>query len=187
MNLKVRLFLVGLLSVGILLAFLFAGEAKKILSQNVNSWTEDAVADCALVLTGGPNRIREGFDLLAHRSVQKLVISGVNPVTDLKEIFPLWPYYPEVHEQDVVLERRSRSTFGNAQQSLPILQALRCRDVILVTGRIHMYRSLRTFRSEFPPNLRILPRAVIGVAIEPGYYDLSLEVIKSLFYSLWAY
>lgn len=187
MSFKVKFLLLGALAAGIGLAFLFASEANKILAQNLNSWSEDAVADCALVLTGGPNRIREGFDLLSHRSVQKLIISGVNPMTDLKEIFPLWAFYPEVHEQDVVLERRSRSTFGNAQQSLPILQALRCRDVILITARIHMYRSLRTFHSEFPASLRILPRAVIGVNLEPTSYDLGLEIIKSLFYSLWAY
>ena len=97
-------------------------------------------------------------------------------MTDFKELFPLWPYYPEVHEQDVVLERRSRSTFGNAQQSLPIIQALRCRDVILVTSRIHMYRALRTFQSEFPASVRIIPRAVVGSTIDPSFYDLSLEV-----------
>ena len=187
MNFKAKFALISVLVVSIFFAFVFASEAKKILNQKVNSWIEDPVADCALVLTGGPNRIREGFDLLSHHSVQKLVISGVNPITDLKEIFPLWPFYPEVHEQDVVLERRSRSTFGNAQQSLPILQALRCRDVILVTARIHMYRSLRTFQSEFPTSLKIIPRAVLGASYEPNPYDLGLEIIKSIFYSVWAY
>lgn len=171
----------------ILAVFLYTGEAKKILSQKVNSWNEDVSGDCALVLTGGPNRIREGFDLLAHRNVQKLIISGVNPLTDLKEIFPLWPFYQEVHEQDVVLERRALSTFGNAQQSLPIIQALRCRDVILVTSRTHMYRALRTIQSEFPSTIQIIPRAVVGQTLEPSFYDLSLEVIKCIFYSLWAY
>jgi uncharacterized SAM-binding protein YcdF (DUF218 family) len=186
-KLNLKFLLLGFLGAIILLTFIFTAEAKKILSQNLNSWTEDPVADCAVVLTGGPNRIREGFDLLSHRSVHKLVISGVNPATDLKEIFPLWAYYPEVHEQDVVLERRSRSTFGNAQQSLPILQALRCRDVILVTARIHMYRSLRTFHSEFPTSLKIIPRAVVGSSLDPSPYDLGLEMIKSIFYSVWAY
>ena len=184
---KTRIFLITLFLISVLVVFLYSGEAKKILSQNVNSWTEDAVGDCALVLTGGPNRIREGFDLLAHKSVQKVIISGVNPLSDFKELFPLWPFYPEVHEQDVVLERRSRSTFGNAQQSLPIVQALRCRDVILVTSRIHMYRALRTFHSEFPPSIHIIPRAVVGFTLEPNFYDLSLEILKCGFYSLWAY
>ncbi len=184
---KLRIALISFLLLNILVIFLFIGEAKKILSQRVNSWSEDASGDCVLVLTGGPNRIREGLDLLAHKSVQKLIISGVNPLSDFKELFPLWPFYPEVHEQDVVLERRSRSTFGNAQQSLPIIQALRCRDVILVTSRIHMYRAMRTFQSEFPPSIRLIPRAVVGQSVEPNFYDLSLEVLKCIFYSLWAY
>lgn len=184
---KKRIALISVLLFGILIISLYTGEAKKILNQKVNAWSEDVSGDCALVLTGGPNRIREGLDLLAHKSVQKLIISGVNPITDFKELFPLWPFYPEVHEQDVVLERRSRSTFGNAQQSLPIIQALRCRDVILVTSRIHMYRALRTLQSEFPASIRIIPRAVVGLTIEPNFYDLSLEVLKCIFYSLWAY
>lgn len=169
------------------LGWAFAREFHNVLNQSITSWNEDQSADCAVVVTGGPNRVREGFDLLSRRVVQKLIISGVHPQAELREIFPLWPYYGDLREQDVVLERRSRTTYGNAQQSLPLVEALRCRDVILITSRAHMYRTLRTFRAEFPSGFAILPRAVVGVSIVPSWGEVTLETLKSIFYSLWAY
>lgn len=168
-------------------SYLCIQKGQEILSQGVNSWVEDQVADCAVVLTGGPNRIREGFDLLSHKQVQKLIISGVHPQSELKDIFPLMPYYPELRKQDIVLEKRSHSTYGNAQQSLPLVQALHCRDIILITGRLHMHRALKTFQSEFPSSINIYSRAVLSSNLDPGLMDLGFEVIKSFFYDLWAY
>jgi len=165
----------------------FAREVRLILAQPLTSWTEDVSADCAVVVTGGPNRIREGVDLLARHAVQKLIISGVHPQASLKDIFSPWPFYGDLHEQDVILERRSRTTFGNAQQTLPIVEALRCRDVILITSRTHMRRAYETFRAEFPPTIPIIPRAVLSNTVEPSTSELANEAMKSLFYSIWAY
>src|SRR5262249_18488495 len=142
-----------------------------------NSWTDDQAADCAVVLTGGPGRVREGFDLLAHRDVRKLIISGVNPKATLKDIFPLWPYYGNLSEADVVLERRSGTTFGNAQQSLPLVEAFHCRNLILVTSQLHMYRALRTFKAIFPPEMEIKGRAVVSGSIHPKVWDHVFETI----------
>ncbi len=162
-------------------------EWRNIVRQEVNSWTEDQIADCAVVLTGGYYRIREGIDLLARKSVQKVIISGVNPQAELLGIFPQWPFYGDMREQDVILEKRSRSTFGNAQQSLPLVEALHCRDVILITSRIHMYRALKTFQSEFPAKVKIYPRAIVAGNVEPPWGEVCLEVIKSIFYSILFY
>ncbi|NJM09759.1 MAG: YdcF family protein [Bdellovibrionaceae bacterium] len=140
-----------------------------------------------IVLTGGPGRVREGFDLLAQGQVHKLIISGVHPRATLRDIFPQWPYYGTLRASDVVLERRSGTTYGNAQQSLPLVEALRCRSLVLVTSHLHMRRAFKTFRQVYPPELLILTRAVSSGSIPPRSSDLSFEVLKSLFYSLWAY
>jgi uncharacterized SAM-binding protein YcdF (DUF218 family) len=171
----------------VLFGWAFTHEAKNVLKQTVNSWTDEQAADCAVVLTGGAQRVREGFDLLSRHSIQKLIVSGVNPQVELKEVFPLWPYYGDLSEQNVILEKRSRTTYGNAQQSLVLLEALHCRDVIIVTSKLHMYRAMRTFKAELPQNLMIYPRALPGATSENGWSDIGLEVFKSLFYSLWAY
>ena len=171
----------------VFLSWAMLREMSRVRAQSLTSWLEDQTADCGIALTGGPNRIREGIDLLARKSIQKLIISGVNPQTDLRQIFPQMPYYGDISEKDVILERRSRTTFGNAQQSNPLVEALRCRDVILITSRAHMYRALQTFRAEFPPNIAILPRAVASQTADPGELEVAVEATKSLFYSLWAY
>ncbi len=162
-------------------------ESKKILAQKITAWTDDQRGDCAVVLTGSPGRVREGFDLIAQGRVRKLIISGVYPQAELIDIFPQLPYYGPISESDIVLEKRSLTTYGNAQQTQPLVEALQCKDIILVTSRLHMYRSLRIFRSVFPPEFEIKPRAVIAGSIDPDFFELTLEVTKSLFYRLWAY
>ncbi|MBK7842447.1 MAG: YdcF family protein [Bdellovibrionales bacterium] len=168
-------------------AWAFYEESLKISGQTVTSWEEDHAADCAVVLTGGAGRVREGFDLLAHKKIKKLVISGVYPHATLREIFPQWPYYGVLDQRNIILEKRSGTTYGNAQQSLPLIEALHCRDLILITSRIHMYRSMRIFSSVFPESFPIYPRSIVQGSYETPFPELAIEVMKSLFYSLWAY
>ncbi|MCM2281394.1 MAG: YdcF family protein [Bdellovibrionaceae bacterium] len=171
----------------LLSGWLFSREATRVRAFPATSWTEDHAADCAIVVTGGPGRVREGFDLLIRKSVQKLIISGVHPQAELRDIFPLWPYHGDLRESDVILEKTSQTTWGNAQQSLALVEALRCRDVVLVTSRLHMYRALSTFRAQFPSSIPIYPRAVISGSYTPGRHEVAWEAVKSIFYSLWAY
>ena len=89
--------------------------------------------------------------------------------------------------EDVVLERRSTTTYGNAQQTLPLVEALRCRSLVLVTSHLHMRRAYRTFRRIFPDEILILTRAISSGSVPPRFTDLWVEASKSLFYSTWAY
>lgn len=169
------------------IVYRFYQEYKMVVREPVQSWTVTQTADCAVVLTGGPGRVREGFDLLANKNVKKLVISGVYSNARLREIMPVWPFYGNLNESDVVLDRRSETTYGNAQQSLPIVEALKCRDVLLVTSRLHMYRAYRTFVATYPENIYVQKHAMIGGRYESSVWEISFEALKSLFYSLWAY
>jgi uncharacterized SAM-binding protein YcdF (DUF218 family) len=176
-----------LLILALALIFRFITEYRAVIQEPVLSWTQNQIADCAVVLTGGSSRVREGFDLLSNQNVKKLIISGVNPTSHLREIMPAWSFYGNLREDDVVLERRSETTYGNAQQSLSIVEALRCRDILLVTSRLHMHRAYKTFRGAYPENIEILRHAVVPRRLEMGVMETSLESFKSLFYSLWAY
>ncbi len=166
---------------------IFVKEAYSILATDIQAWKTDQSGDCAVVLTGGPGRVREGLDLLAQGAVKKLIISGTHPQARLREIFPMWPYYGELREEDVVLERRSRTTYGNAQQTLPLVEAFSCKEVILITSRVHMRRALQTFRAVFPLDIHLIPRATVPGRMNPSFQELGLETVKSLFYTLWAY
>ncbi|UXR63722.1 YdcF family protein [Bdellovibrio bacteriovorus] len=184
--LKSRSFWALLLLSGVVL-YRFVDEYHKVQGEKIQSWIKTPTADCAVVLTGGAGRVREGFDLLANQNVKKLVISGVYSNARLREIMPVWPFYGSLSENDVVLDRRSETTYGNAQQSLPIVEALKCRDILLVTSRLHMYRSYRTFRATFPENIYIEKHAIIGGRFESSVWESGFEALKSFFYSLWAY
>lgn len=166
---------------------LFLREFNRIKEEPISSWEKEISADCAVVLTGGANRVKEGFDLLSRGQIRKLIISGVYSNASLREIMPNWPFYGGMNPKDVLLEHRSSTTYGNAQQSLPLVEALGCRDVALVTSNLHMSRAYRTFVAVFPENFMISKHAVNPGRSEMGVLELSTEVLKSLFYSLWAY
>lgn len=171
----------------VVFTIIFYFEYMAVNSTNSTAWVQSRDADCGVVLTGGPGRIREGMDLLANRNIKKLIISGVNPNSEIKEIFPLWVFYPEVDEKDVVLEKRSETTFGNATQSLPLTEILSCQDVLLVTSALHMYRAKRTFLKVFPKIVDIKTHALARYSETDSIFDRMQETLKSLFYSAWAY
>lgn len=172
---------------GILISWIYYNQSQAILSEEVTAWVEDHAADCAIVLTGSPGRVREGFDLLSQKRIRKLIISGVYPQAQIRDIFPQWPYYGQVIEDDVVLEKKSSTTYGNAQQSLPLVESLHCKDVILITSRLHMYRSFRIFRSVLPGQYEILKRSIVAGHFTPTFFELFVETTKTIFYNLWAY
>lgn len=166
------------------LAFRFYREFQFVMKEPITAWTESKSADCAVVLTGGPGRVREGFDLLSNRQIKKLIISGVHITTELDDLLPLRPVYGEINDEDIVLDRRSTTTFGNAQQSLPLVEALKCRDVILVTSRLHMFRAYRTFRETFPESLVLVKHSIYGSTKDQRWGDTLFETVKSFFYSI---
>jgi uncharacterized SAM-binding protein YcdF (DUF218 family) len=171
----------------VLVTILVRNEWKRVKTFPVNSWTQDQRAECAIVLTGGPGRVREGFDLLSRKQIKKLIIAGVHPRVYLRDMMPLWPFYGGLDEKDVILDRRSGTTYGNAQQTLPLVEALHCRDVLIVTSNLHMYRAFKTFQAAYPEDMPLFPRAVPSGRGEPESYEVALEVTKSLFYALWAF
>lgn len=166
--------------------FIFEHEKAKILSVSVNAWSEVHQADCAVVLTGDNARIQEGMDLLAKKYVKKTIISGVNPTSRLVEIFPQWFMY-QLDQENVILEKYSRTTYGNAVQSYSLVEALNCKDIVLVTSHFHMYRALKIFKSIFKPEILIYPRAIASDQVKTSSTKLFVETVKSLFYRLWAY
>lgn len=168
-------------------AVLLLLESEKIQAERPTAWEQDHRADCGVVLTGGIGRVSEGFTLLSQHQVRKLIVSGVFPGASLRDIFPQWPFYGEMRIEDVILEKRSRTTYGNAQQTLPLVEALHCRDIVLVTSTHHMYRSRRIFKAIFPEDFPIYTRAVHVGYSRSQTFDLFVEAAKSLFYELWAY
>jgi uncharacterized SAM-binding protein YcdF (DUF218 family) len=142
------------------------------------------VTDCGVVLTGASGRIREAFEVFAQKKFKKLIISGVYKDTQLREIFPQLPYYPEINPDDVILEKISGSTFANANQSLLVAETLKCKSLLLMTSDIHMYRSYRTFKAVFPESFSIRPYHISNTGRENTVFDIYFETIKTVFYDI---
>lgn len=142
-----------------------------------------AHSDCGVVLTGSAGRIREAFEILNLGKVNTLIISGVYKNTQLHEIFPQLPYYPEIKIDNIVLEKVSESTHQNAVQSLLIVQELKCKSILLMTSQLHMYRAFRTFKANFPDDIEIRCYPIVNSLKEDTEIAVFFEVVKSLFYS----
>lgn len=147
----------------------------------------DSTADCAVVLTGGIGRTHEGLSLLSRKLVKKVIVSGAHADVQIQDLYPAAALMGEINESDILLERRSQTTYGNAQQSLPLVEALNCRDLLIVTSQIHMHRAYSTFRHAFPEDIKLIPHAIPTGHNEDTFTDTLVEVLKSIFYSIWAY
>ena len=163
--------------------FIIYFETDQILSEPENLWGNNEIsADCGVVLTGATGRLREGFELLAQKRIKKLIASGVYKEARMIEVFPYAGYYPEVSLDDIYLEKRSETTFGNARHSMNLAEGLRCRDIILITSQIHMHRAYAIFKIVYPDTIVIKKLTLPNTKSESGLSGLALEVVKTLFY-----
>lgn len=175
----------------IIYIFIFIGigvlflHTKKIKSEPINVWTQIGEADCAVVLTGAPGRVREGFEILQQKRIKKLILSGVYKEATYNEVFPYWPYYNEINPDDVILEKRSQTTFGNAHQSLVLVESLKCQDVFLITSQLHMARAYSVFRDIFPNTIEIKKITLANSRSEQSIFNFVLELVKSVFYTVF--
>ena len=151
----------------------------------VTAWLEDHKADCGVVLTGGPNRIDDAFEQLYLKRIKKVIISGVNPSVHLREIFPQSVFFGDLDTDDIILEKRSLTTYGNAQQALPLVEALNCKDIVLITSKLHMFRAHSTFKAHFPKDIPIYQRSTVGKRYESHWSRVGAEALKTVFYDLW--
>ncbi len=107
-------------------------------------------ADAIVVLTGGSERVQEGFQLLQTGKGKKLLISGVHPSVSAEKILAHSGIPKEVQECCVVLGRTADNTAGNAVEARAFMQAEGFHSFRLVTAHYHMPRSLLLFRRTMP-------------------------------------
>lgn len=174
----------GLSALILFFAWAYRSAYLAVSSEPISSWQIDHIADCGVVLTGGGGRIREGVDLLAQKRLRKLIISGVHPQAEWREIFSQWPLYQDILDRDVVLERKSKTTFGNAQQTRTLSEALICRDLLLITSHIHLPRALAVFRAEFGDSVPVIGRGIY-VSPEGSSFQREIEAGKFMLYRLF--
>lgn len=126
----------------------------------VNGRAGGAVAaDAIVVLTGGEARIPEGIRLLREGKGQRLLISGVNPVTTRGELAELAPNSKKLFRCCIDVGHEARDTPGNADETREWVNGRGFKSLIVVTASYHMPRSLAELRRALP-DTRLIPYAV---------------------------
>jgi uncharacterized SAM-binding protein YcdF (DUF218 family) len=126
--------------------FLKLGNQKKIINENKKA---------IVVLTGGPRRLEEGFQLLERKLGSALFISGVNPIVtkkDLKKILNTNNSNKKniLFDCCVYYEKKSKNTQSNSIEANKWLTENDYNEIFLVTSTSHMPRSIYEFKKNAP-------------------------------------
>jgi len=126
--------------------FLNLGNQKKIINKNKKA---------IVVLTGGPRRLEEGFQLLEREMGSALFISGVNPIVtkkDLKKILNRNNSNKKniLFDCCVYYEKKSKNTKSNSIEANEWLTKNDYDEIFLVTSSSHMPRSIYEFKKNAP-------------------------------------
>lgn len=138
---------------------------------NMDKIVPQSPADAIIVLTGGPQRINAGLDLLSAGQAQKLFITGVNNHVTLEKILSLWHGHVDNPACCIVLGHRAHNTAENAIEAMAWVQSENLKSVFLITSNYHMPRALMEFRSALPGvGIRTYPVIAPNTAPERGSF-----------------
>jgi uncharacterized SAM-binding protein YcdF (DUF218 family) len=136
----------------------------------------DSKTDTIIVLTGGGDRLAEGFRLLDRGLSKRLLISGVATGVTLPQLVDRLgdqrETVPSAEELVccVTLGYEAESTVGNADESAEWLRSNGAQSVRLVTANYHMLRSLLEFRRKVP-DISVVPNPVFpGEVRDPHWF-----------------
>jgi len=110
-------------------------------------------ADAIVVLTGGRGRTDEGLALLRKGVGEVLILSGVNADSGVDAIF--LKRLSASERAKIILEKRSKSTYGNAVEVRRIMTEKGLKSIALVTSDYHMKRAYYIFTKIMPPAVNI--------------------------------
>jgi len=119
--------------------------------------TDDAQpTDAIIVLTGGSDRLKEGFGLLAHGEGRRLLISGVHEKSDIPALLQtagltsdIWPSTATI-DCCITIGYEASDTRGNALETAQWMARQDLHSLRLVTADYHMPRSLLEFHAAMP-------------------------------------
>lgn len=137
-------------------------------------------ADGIVVLTGGKQRIAAAIDLLKNGKGKRLLISGVNPVTDRAALQAANGAAPTLFSCCVDIDRAALDTIGNAEESAKWLSDHGYTSAIVVTSNYHIPRSILEMRRTIG-DVELVPYPVVATAGNPFDWLDDREARRVLF------
>lgn len=110
---------------------------------------ENNKADVVLILTGGSERLNEGFKIFKSTGAKRIIISGVGEgvkKSDFSKYFSLYSIDPNL----VILGKTALDTVGNALEANIFMQTNDYKNMLVVTSIYHLPRTKVVFTLENP-------------------------------------
>jgi uncharacterized SAM-binding protein YcdF (DUF218 family) len=153
--------------------------------------------EAIVVLTGGRERIKTGFQLLCKRQADLIFISGVHPEESLKTVLKTLEVSEVVCNQDqnwlrarTYLGHTATNTRENASEVAQWLKMRNITSICLVTAAYHMPRSLLELKHQLP-EVTIVPYAVFPSKSQKSQWWLGERmfplIISEYHKFLWAF
>jgi uncharacterized SAM-binding protein YcdF (DUF218 family) len=117
--------------------------------------------DAVVVLTGGPNRIDRGFEILAAGQAKRMLISGVDRDVRPAELLAQYPQRAALFACCVDLGFQAVDTRSNALETARWASTHEVKSLRLVTHDWHMRRARLELDKAMPANVRVLNDAVM--------------------------
>jgi uncharacterized SAM-binding protein YcdF (DUF218 family) len=102
---------------------------------------DDRVTDAIVVLTGGPERLVRGIDLLRHGRARRMLISGVDRTVRPVDLAAAYDVKQSLFDCCIDLGRESVDTRSNAEETTDWVKRHKFQTVRLVTTDWHMPRA----------------------------------------------
>lgn len=117
-------------------------------------------ADGVVVLTGGPERLSDGIDLLAAGRGKRMLITGVHPTTRLEELSKRVPGHDRMFHCCVDIDREATNTIGNAVETRRWAKERGFNTLIVVTSSYHIPRAMAEVSHQLP-DATLIPYPVV--------------------------
>jgi uncharacterized SAM-binding protein YcdF (DUF218 family) len=121
--------------------------------------SDTAASDAIVVLTGGPQRVREGLELMRAGRARKLLVSGVSRGVEVGDLLRVSQFAGPA-PCCIELGYAADSTLGNALETRAFMMRESFASLRLVTANYHMRRALLEFRRVMPA-IAIAPHPVL--------------------------
>lgn len=117
--------------------------------------------DAVVVLTGGPNRIDRGLQILNAGQAKRMLISGVDRDVRPPELAAQYPGQQKLFACCVDLGFHAVDTYSNGIETSLWVKKHNVKSIRLVTHDWHMRRARLELDHALPPGIRIINDAVM--------------------------